>query len=107
MSALPEMCNCEICLRGFPDKTALVEHLRAGHEPLEVESYVATSMMMEDERNRVAREFFRQIEVVRKRLRGEEYGPCSKCGKRVRTVKNDAGKWVLVNEDQSPHEHSV
>jgi len=106
MSATSDEYHCRICLKEFSDKTALIEHLRADHEPLEVESYVATSWVMEEDRDKVAREFFRQLERIRSELKGEEYAPCPKCGRWVRSVKNSIGKWIMVNEDNSPHEHS-
>lgn len=68
MNEMPETYHCRICLKGLHDKTALVEHLRADHEPLEVESYTATTMMMEDDRDKVARDFFREFE----RLKGAQ-----------------------------------
>jgi|GEM_PF-2739082 tRNA U54 and U55 pseudouridine synthase Pus10 len=48
MNEMPETHSCRICLKSFYDKADLVEHLRADHEPLEVESYAATTMMMEE-----------------------------------------------------------
>jgi hypothetical protein len=49
MNEMPETHSCRICLKSFYDKADLVEHLRADHEPLEVESYAATTMMEETE----------------------------------------------------------
>jgi hypothetical protein len=105
MNEMPETYHCRICLRGFYDKTALVEHLRADHEPLEVESYAAATMMMEDDRDKVARDFFREFERLRRELRGNALKPCPKCGRLVRLERNDAAKWMQVKEDGSPHEH--
>jgi hypothetical protein len=102
---MPETYHCRICLKGLHDKTALVEHLRADHEPLEVESYTATTMMMEDDRDKVARDFFREFERLRRELKGNDLRPCSKCGEPVRLERNGADKWVRVKEDGSPHEH--
>jgi hypothetical protein len=73
MNEQPEMYHCRICLKGFPDKIALVEHLRTDHEPLEVASYAATTITMEEDRDSVAREFFRQLERIRSELRGEDH----------------------------------
>ena len=103
---MPETYNCKICLKGFYDKTALVEHLRADHEPLEVESYAATTMIMEDDRDKVARDFFLEFERLREELRGNDMTPCSKCGRLVRLKRNGAGKRVQVEGDGSPHEHA-
>lgn len=102
---MPETYRCRICLEGFYDKTSLVEHLRADHEPLEVESYAATTMMMEDDRDKVARDFFREFERLRRELKGNDLKPCPKCRMLVMLERNGAGKWVQVNEDGSPHEH--
>ena len=68
MSAMPEMYQCRICLKEFHDKTALVEHLRVEHEILEVASYAATTMMVEEDRDKIAREFFRQLEQIKKEI---------------------------------------
>jgi hypothetical protein len=59
---------CRICLKQFPDKTALVEHLRLEHEILEVASFAASTMMQEQDRDKMAREFFRQLEQIKKEL---------------------------------------
>jgi hypothetical protein len=68
MSSTPEAYQCRICLKEYPDKTALVEHLRAEHEMLEVASYAASTMMQEEDRDRIAREFFRQLERIKKEI---------------------------------------
>jgi hypothetical protein len=105
MNEMPETYHCRICLKGFHDKTALVEHLRADHEPLEIESYTAATMMMEDDRDKVARDFFREFEHLRRELRGNDLRPCPTCGKLVRLERNGAGKLVQVKADGSSHEH--
>lgn len=61
---------CQICLKAFEGKTALVEHLRTDHEPLEVISYAATTMVLEQNRDAIAREFHRQFESIKKELAG-------------------------------------
>ena len=68
MSSGLEAYQCKICLKEYPDKTALVEHLRIEHEILEVASYAASTMMQEQDRDRVAREFFRQLEHIKKEI---------------------------------------
>jgi hypothetical protein len=68
MSDMPDAYHCRICLKQFPDKTALVEHLRLEHEILEVASYAASTMMQEQDRDKIAREFFRQLEQIKKEI---------------------------------------
>jgi len=63
--------QCKICLRDFRGKNALIEHLRTEHEVLEIVSYAATTMIIEQERDRIAREYYRQLEHIKKELRGE------------------------------------
>lgn len=61
---------CQICLKPFEGKTTLVEHLRTDHEPLEIISYAATTMVLEQNRDAIAREFHRQFESIKKELAG-------------------------------------
>ncbi len=68
MGTMPDAYACRICLKGYADKTALVEHLRLEHEILEVASYAASTMMQEEDRDRIAREFFRQLEHIKKEI---------------------------------------
>lgn len=68
MGANPEAYHCAICNAVFTDKTSLVEHLRTEHELLEVASYAATTMMQDQVRDRVAREYFRQLEQIKKEI---------------------------------------
>jgi hypothetical protein len=70
MASKEEFYSCRICGRGFSDKTTLVEHLGVGHEVLEIASYAATTMMQEQDRDKVAREFHRQFEQIKKELAG-------------------------------------
>ncbi len=70
MASKEEFYSCRICGRGFSDKTSLVEHLGVGHEVLEIASYAATTMMQEQDRDKVAREFHRQFEQIKKELAG-------------------------------------
>jgi hypothetical protein len=65
----PESYLCKICsMPGFADKTSLVEHLRTEHEILEVASYVATTMMHEEDRDRISNEYFKQLEQIKKEI---------------------------------------
>ena len=69
MSSDPESYSCKICgLGDFADKTMIVEHLRSVHEILEVASYAATTMMHEEERDKIAREYFKQLEQIKKEI---------------------------------------
>ncbi len=69
MTSDPESYSCRICgIGNFSDKTMLVEHLRTEHEILEVASYAATTMMHEQERDRIAKEYFRQLEQIKKEI---------------------------------------
>jgi hypothetical protein len=70
MSETADMYQCKICLKEYPDKTSLVEHLRVEHEILEVASYAATTMIQEQDRDRIAREFYKQMEQLKKELAG-------------------------------------
>lgn len=64
--------TCKVCLKEVIGKTGLVEHLRNEHEVLEVISYAATTMMLEEDRDRIAMEFHRQFEHIKKELTGED-----------------------------------
>lgn len=68
MSDVPGAYHCRICLKPFADKTAGVEHLRLEHEILEVASYAASTMMQEQDRDNIAREFNRQLEQIKKEI---------------------------------------
>jgi len=60
--------HCGICTREFSDKNSLVEHLRVDHELLEIVSYAATTMVQEQERDNIAREYHRQFEQIKREL---------------------------------------
>jgi hypothetical protein len=49
-------------------KSVLIEHLRTEHEALEVVSYAATTMVQDQERDKVATDFHRQFEHIKKEL---------------------------------------
>lgn len=69
MTSDPESYVCKICGKeDIPDKTLLVEHLRTEHEILEVASYAATTMLHEEDRDRIAREYFKQLEQIKKEI---------------------------------------
>jgi hypothetical protein len=69
VSSDPESYECKICgASSIADKTAMVEHLRNEHEILEVSSYAATTMMHEEERDRIAREYFKQLDQIKKEI---------------------------------------
>jgi tRNA U54 and U55 pseudouridine synthase Pus10 len=70
MGTNDESIPCKICERDFADKTSLVEHLRIEHEILEIASYAASTMIQEEERDKVAREFHRQFEQIKRELAG-------------------------------------
>ncbi len=70
MASKDEGYHCRICNREFLDKTSIVEHLRTDHEILEVASFAATTMVQEQERDKIAREFHRQFEQIKKELAG-------------------------------------
>ena len=70
MGTRSEFYSCRICDRQFPDRTTLIEHLRLEHEILEIASFAATSMIQEQDRDKVAREFHRQFEQIKKELAG-------------------------------------
>jgi hypothetical protein len=64
-----ESYTCKICgISGISDKTLLVEHLRSEHEILEVASYAATTMIHEEDRDRIAQEYFKQLEQIKKEI---------------------------------------
>jgi len=69
MGSDPETYICKICGReSIPDKTLLVEHLRNEHEILEVASFAASTMMHEEDRDRIASEYFKQLEQIKKEI---------------------------------------
>ncbi len=69
MNTDTESYGCRICgLGNLGDKTVLVEHLRTAHEVLEIASYAAATMMQEEDRDRIALEYFRQLEQIKKEI---------------------------------------
>jgi hypothetical protein len=65
---------CAICQKVSNDKNSLVEHLGADHEILEIASFAADTMMGEQERDGVAREFHKEFEQIRKEIAGSITG---------------------------------
>lgn len=63
-----EPYSCRICEREFPGKPSLIEHLRVDHESLEIASYAATCMTQEQDRDKIARDFYRQFEQIKNEL---------------------------------------
>lgn len=63
---------CKICERDFKDRADLIEHLRTEHEILELASYTAATMAAEQERDRMAGEFRRRFELLKRELAGHE-----------------------------------
>ena len=59
---------CRICMAQVDGKTGLIEHLRTEHEALEVVSYAATTMVQDQDRDKVAMDFHRQFEQIKKEL---------------------------------------
>ena len=69
MSSDPESYVCKICgLEGILTKILLVEHLRNEHEMLEVASFAATTMIHEEDRDRIANEYFKQLDQIKKEI---------------------------------------
>ena len=64
--------NCKICQKDFRDRSDLIEHLRTEHEILELASYTAATMAAEQERDRMAGEFKRRFELLKRELAGHE-----------------------------------
>jgi len=63
---------CKICHKDFRDRSDLIEHLRTEHEILELASYTAATMASEQERDRMAGEFKRRFELLKRELAGHE-----------------------------------
>lgn len=64
--------SCKICQKDFRDRSDLIEHLRTEHELLELASYTAATMAAEQERDRMAGEFRRRFELLKRELAGHE-----------------------------------
>lgn len=70
--SMPPYLVCKICQRSFNERANLIEHLRTEHEILELASYTAATMAAEQERDRMAGEFRRRFELLKRELAGHE-----------------------------------
>jgi hypothetical protein len=61
---------CKLCRLDLLDRASLIDHLKTAHEPLEIVSYAAVTMMDEQSRDNAAAEFHRRFEGL-KRIIGE------------------------------------
>ncbi len=59
---------CRICLSQVDGKTELIEHLRTEHEALEIVSYAATTMAQDQDRDKIAMDYHRQFEQIKREL---------------------------------------
>jgi hypothetical protein len=62
--------HCGICTTELSDLNSLVEHLRTDQEIIEVVSYAATTMGQDQERDKIAKEYHRQFEQIKRELSG-------------------------------------
>ncbi len=70
--AVSYLISCKICERQHRDRSDLIEHLRTEHELLELASYTAATMALEEERDQMATEFRRRFELLKRELAGHE-----------------------------------
>lgn len=61
---------CKLCRMDLLDRVSLIEHLKTAHEPLEVVSYAAVTMMDEQTRDAAALEFHRRFEGLKRVIDG-------------------------------------
>lgn len=71
-STIQEPYVCTICQEASKDKSSLIEHLTSEHEILEVTSFAAETMMSEQERDRIARQFHHQFKQIKRELAERE-----------------------------------
>jgi len=69
-SAAGSYIICKICEKDFRERTELIEHLRMEHEALELASYTAATMASEQERDKMASEFRRRFDLLKRELAG-------------------------------------
>ena len=62
----PSLYACKLCRMDLMDRAALIEHLRSVHEPLEIVSYAAVTMMDDQSRDTAALEFHRRFEGLKR-----------------------------------------
>ena len=67
---LVNLFSCRLCGVGPVERNELIEHLKADHEPLEIISFAAITMIDEESRNASALEFNRRFSGL-KRIIGE------------------------------------
>lgn len=53
--------ECKLCTVHFFDRNELIEHLKTEHEPLEIVSFAAVTMIDEEDRDASAAEFHRRF----------------------------------------------
>jgi hypothetical protein len=63
----PLSYSCKFCGKGMLDRNSLIEHLKT-HEPLEILSYVAVTMMDEQNRDVTALELHRRFEGLKRAI---------------------------------------
>lgn len=67
---LADLFSCRLCGVRLMERNALIEHLKADHEPLEIISFAAITMIDEQSRDASALEFNRRFSGL-KRIIGE------------------------------------
>lgn len=70
--AVGTFVTCKICQKTYDDRSDLIEHLRTEHEILELASYTAATMAGEQERDRMAGEFRRRFDLLKRELTGHD-----------------------------------
>jgi len=67
---LANLFACKLCRMDLLDRPSLIEHLKTAHEPLEIVSYAAVTMMDEQARDSAAQEFHRRFEGLKRIIDG-------------------------------------
>lgn len=62
----PELFTCRLCSMSLLDRNSLIEHLKTEHEPLELISFAAVTMIDEQERDASSLEFNRRFQGLKK-----------------------------------------
>jgi len=63
--------SCSICGKPVGGRSDLAQHLSADHEPLEVSAFAATTMVLEEQRDEVAKDFYRRFDHLKREFSGE------------------------------------